>query len=122
MFENIKIISSENFHPISCKVENIETNTVIFAFIYSLLILIHILQVNVSSLIPGTTCATVLTQAILTEGCKSIAAGINVMDLRNGINKAVDAVITELKSRTLMISTPEEITQVQGLLKKLFLC
>ncbi|KAL2617321.1 hypothetical protein AAZV13_08G179300 [Glycine max] len=60
----------------------------------------------------GTTCATVLTQAILTEGCKSIAAGINVMDLRNGINKAVDAVITELKSRTLMISTPEEITQV----------
>lgn len=86
------------------------------------LILIHILQVNVSSLIPGTTCATVLTQAILTEGCKSIAAGINVMDLRNGINKAVDAVITEFKSRTLMISTPEEITQVQGLLKKLFLC
>lgn len=122
MFENIKIISSENFHPISCKVENIETNTVIFAFIYSLLILIHILQVNVSSLIPGTTCATVLTQAILTEGCKSIAAGINVMDLRNGINKAVDAVITELKRRALMISTSEEITQVQGLLKKLFLC
>ncbi|TKY64366.1 Chaperonin CPN60 2 [Spatholobus suberectus] len=60
----------------------------------------------------GTTCATVLTQAILTEGCKSIAAGVNVMDLRNGINKAVDAVITELKSRALMISTPEEITQV----------
>ncbi|RDX64357.1 Chaperonin CPN60-like 2, mitochondrial [Mucuna pruriens] len=60
----------------------------------------------------GTTCATVLTQAILTEGCKSIAAGINVMDLRNGINKAVDAVITDLKSRALMISTPEEITQV----------
>ncbi|KHN11282.1 Chaperonin CPN60-like 2, mitochondrial [Glycine soja] len=52
------------------------------------------------------------TNAILTEGCKSIAAGINVMDLRNGINKAVDAVITEFKSRTLMISTPEEITQV----------
>ncbi|XP_014515741.1 chaperonin CPN60-like 2, mitochondrial [Vigna radiata var. radiata] len=60
----------------------------------------------------GTTCATVLTQAILTEGCKSIAAGVNVMDLRNGINKAVDAVITDLKSRALMISTPEEITQV----------
>ncbi|KAL2337955.1 hypothetical protein Fmac_012401 [Flemingia macrophylla] len=60
----------------------------------------------------GTTCATVLTQAILTEGCKSVAAGVNVMDLRNGINKAVDAVITELKSRALMISTPEEITQV----------
>ncbi|KAJ1420312.1 TCP-1-like chaperonin intermediate domain superfamily [Sesbania bispinosa] len=60
----------------------------------------------------GTTCATVLTQAILTEGCKSIAAGVNVMDLRNGINRAVDAVITDLKSRALMISTPEEITQV----------
>jgi len=64
-------------------------------------------------LITGTTCATVLTQAILTEGCKSIAAGVNVMDLRSGINKAVDAVITDLKSRALMISTPEEITQVQ---------
>ncbi|KAI5422600.1 chaperonin CPN60-like 2, mitochondrial [Lathyrus oleraceus] len=60
----------------------------------------------------GTTCATVLTQAILIEGCKSIAAGVNVMDLRNGINKAVDAVITDLKSRAVRISTPEEITQV----------
>ncbi|XP_057455227.1 chaperonin CPN60-like 2, mitochondrial [Lotus japonicus] len=60
----------------------------------------------------GTTCATVLTQAILTEGCKSVAAGVNVMDLRNGINKAVAAVITDLKSRAVMISTPEEITQV----------
>ncbi|KAM6585291.1 hypothetical protein CsatB_012293 [Cannabis sativa] len=60
----------------------------------------------------GTTCATVLTQAILTEGCKSIAAGTNVMDLRSGINMAVNAVIADLKSRALMISTPEEITQV----------
>ncbi|GAU38837.1 hypothetical protein TSUD_356880, partial [Trifolium subterraneum] len=60
----------------------------------------------------GTTCATVLTQAILIEGCKSIAAGVNVMDLRNGINKAVDAVLKDLKSRAVMISTPEEITQV----------
>ncbi|KAJ0985488.1 hypothetical protein J5N97_003844 [Dioscorea zingiberensis] len=60
----------------------------------------------------GTTCATVLTQAILAEGCKSVAAGVNVMDLRNGINMAVDSVISHLKSRTLMISTPEEITQV----------
>lgn len=62
-----------------------------------------------------------MTQAILTEGCKSIAAGVNVMDLRNGINKAVDAAITDLKSRAVMISTPEEITQVQGILKKFFL-
>lgn len=60
----------------------------------------------------GTTCATVLTQAILVEGCKSVAAGVNVMDLRRGINLAVDAVISDLKSRAVMISTPEEITQV----------
>ncbi|KAM0065991.1 putative chaperonin Cpn60/TCP-1 family, groEL-like apical domain superfamily [Helianthus debilis subsp. tardiflorus] len=60
----------------------------------------------------GTTCATVLTQAIFNEGCKSVAAGVNVMDLRNGINMAVDAVITDLKNQALMISTPEEITQV----------
>ncbi|XP_026450491.1 chaperonin CPN60-like 2, mitochondrial [Papaver somniferum] len=60
----------------------------------------------------GTTCATVLTQAILTEGCKSVAAGVNVMDLRHGINMAVNAVIADLKSKALMISTPEEIAQV----------
>ncbi|CAI9267565.1 unnamed protein product [Lactuca saligna] len=60
----------------------------------------------------GTTCATVLTQAIFTEGCKSVAAGVNVMDLRSGINMAIDAVIADLKSRAVMISTPEEITQV----------
>ncbi|KAJ0586407.1 putative chaperonin Cpn60/TCP-1 family, groEL-like apical domain superfamily [Helianthus annuus] len=60
----------------------------------------------------GTTCATVLTQAIFNEGCKSVAAGVNVMDLRSGINMAVDAVITDLKNQALMISTPEEITQV----------
>ncbi|KAI3971833.1 hypothetical protein MKW92_038592 [Papaver armeniacum] len=60
----------------------------------------------------GTTCATVLTQAILTEGCKSVAAGVNVMDLRQGINMAVNAVIADLKSKALMISTPEEISQV----------
>lgn len=71
-----------------------------------------------SHLVAGTTCATVLTQAILTEGCKSIAAGVNVMDLRIGIKRAVDAVISELKSRALMISTPEEITQVTGFQKE----
>ncbi|KAI3763382.1 hypothetical protein L1987_53839 [Smallanthus sonchifolius] len=60
----------------------------------------------------GTTCATVLTQAIFNEGCKSVAAGVNVMDLRSGINMAVNAVITDLKNQALMISTPEEITQV----------
>lgn len=60
----------------------------------------------------GTTCATVLTQAILSEGCKSVAAGVNVMDLRSGINKAVDTVLSHLKSKAWMISTPDEITQV----------
>lgn len=60
----------------------------------------------------GTTCATVLTQAIVIEGCKSVAAGANVMDLRSGINMAVDAVVSDLKRRALMIGTPEEITQV----------
>lgn len=60
----------------------------------------------------GTTCATVLTQAILAEGCKSVSAGVNVMDLRSGINIAVGGVLSDLKKRALMISTPEEITQV----------
>ncbi|KAL2506513.1 Chaperonin CPN60 [Abeliophyllum distichum] len=60
----------------------------------------------------GTTCATVLTRAIFTEGCKSVAAGMNSMDLRRGISMAVDAVVTNLKSRARMISTSEEIAQV----------
>ncbi|KAE9612140.1 hypothetical protein Lal_00022215 [Lupinus albus] len=60
----------------------------------------------------GTTCATVLTRAIFMEGCKSVAAGMNAMDLRRGINLAVDAVVTNLKSRARMISTSEEIAQV----------
>ncbi|KAM0897490.1 hypothetical protein ACQ4PT_022550 [Festuca glaucescens] len=60
----------------------------------------------------GTTCATVLIQAILTEGCKAVAAGVNVMDLRKGINKAIDAVIAHLKSKAWMIDSPEEINQV----------
>lgn len=60
----------------------------------------------------GTTCATVLTRAIFTEGCKSVAAGMNAMDLRRGITMAVDAIVTNLKSRARMISTSEEIAQV----------
>ncbi|KAJ9176535.1 hypothetical protein P3X46_011838 [Hevea brasiliensis] len=60
----------------------------------------------------GTTCATVLTRAIFVEGCKSVAAGMNAMDLRRGISMAVDAVMTNLKSRARMISTSEEIAQV----------
>lgn len=61
----------------------------------------------------GTTCATILTRAIFAEGCKSVAAGMNAMDLRRGITMAVDAVVTNLKSRTRMISTSEEIAQVR---------
>ncbi|XP_073283761.1 chaperonin CPN60-2, mitochondrial [Primulina huaijiensis] len=60
----------------------------------------------------GTTCATVLTRAIFAEGCKSVAAGMNAMDLRRGISMAVDSVVTNLKSRARMISTSEEIAQV----------
>ncbi|KAL8227367.1 hypothetical protein R6Q57_017199 [Mikania cordata] len=60
----------------------------------------------------GTTCATVLSSAIFSEGCKSVAAGMNAMDLRRGISMAVDAVVTNLKSRARMICTSEEITQV----------
>ena len=59
----------------------------------------------------GTTTATVLTRAILSEGCKSVAAGMNPMDLRRGINLAVDHVLQDLKSRAKMISTTEEIAQ-----------
>ncbi|GJN30276.1 hypothetical protein PR202_gb18567 [Eleusine coracana subsp. coracana] len=60
----------------------------------------------------GTTCATVLTKAIFAEGCKSVAAGMNAMDLRRGISMAVDAVVTNLKGMARMISTSEEIAQV----------
>ncbi|KAG8086239.1 hypothetical protein GUJ93_ZPchr0010g10059 [Zizania palustris] len=60
----------------------------------------------------GTTCATILTQAILMEGCKAVAAGVNVMDLRNGINKAINAITTYLKSKAWIISSTEEINQV----------
>lgn len=67
----------------------------------------------------GTTCATLLTRAIFTEGCKSVAAGMNAMDLRRGITMAVDDVVTNLKSRARMISTSEEIAQV-GLLVQTF--
>merc|ERR1719253_1223777 len=60
----------------------------------------------------GTTTATVLTRAIFAEGCKSVAAGMNPMDLRRGINLAVEACLTDLKARTKMISTKEEIKNV----------
>lgn len=65
-----------------------------------------------SNVFAGTTCATILTRAIFSEGCKSVAAGMNAMDLRRGISMAVDSVVTNLKSRARMISTSEEIAQV----------
>ncbi|KAJ8451186.1 hypothetical protein Cgig2_013958 [Carnegiea gigantea] len=60
----------------------------------------------------GTTCATVLTRAILVEGVRSVGVGMNAMDLRRGMTMAVDAVVNYLKSRARMISTSEEIAQV----------
>ncbi|KAL4376194.1 hypothetical protein GQ457_02G012370 [Hibiscus cannabinus] len=56
----------------------------------------------------GTICVTVLTRAIFTEGCKSIAAGMNAMEPRRGITIAVDTVVTNLTSRARMISTSED--------------
>ncbi len=60
----------------------------------------------------GTTTATVLAQAIVREGVKAVAAGLNPMDLRRGIDKAVTAVVEELKKRTKKITTPSETAQV----------
>ena len=56
----------------------------------------------------GTTTATVLAQAIVREGAKAVAAGMNPMDLKRGIDKAVAAVVEELKKRTKKITTPAE--------------
>ncbi|MSP04567.1 MAG: chaperonin GroEL [Acetobacteraceae bacterium] len=63
----------------------------------------------------GTTTATVLAQAIVREGAKAVAAGMNPMDLKRGIDKAVIAVVEELKKKTRKITTPGEIAQVGSL-------
>jgi chaperonin GroEL len=60
----------------------------------------------------GTTTATVLAQAIVREGAKAVAAGMNPMDLKRGIDKAVNAVVEELKKHTKKITTPAETAQV----------
>ena len=60
----------------------------------------------------GTTTATVLAQAIVREGAKAVAAGMNPMDLKRGIDRAVSAVVDELKKRTKKITTPAETAQV----------
>ncbi|HHT8903449.1 TPA: chaperonin GroEL [Burkholderia cenocepacia] len=60
----------------------------------------------------GTTTATVLAQAIVQEGMKHVAAGMNPMDLKRGIDKAVGAVLDELRKLSRPISTHKEIAQV----------
>ncbi|RAZ79898.1 chaperonin GroEL [Mesorhizobium atlanticum] len=60
----------------------------------------------------GTTTATVLAQAIVREGAKAVASGMNPMDLKRGIDKAVDAVVAELKTNARKITRNDEIAQV----------
>ncbi len=60
----------------------------------------------------GTTTATVLAQAIVKEGAKSVAAGMNPMDLKRGIDLAVEAVVEHLKSNSKKVTSNDEISQV----------
>jgi chaperonin GroEL len=60
----------------------------------------------------GTTTATVLAQAIVKEGVKALAAGANPMDLKRGVDLAVQAVVEELKSKSKAITSDDEIAQV----------
>ena len=60
----------------------------------------------------GTTTATVLARAIVREGSKSVAAGMNPMDLKRGVDKAVEAVIADLKKRAKKVKSNDEIAQV----------
>ena len=60
----------------------------------------------------GTTTATVLAQAIVKEGAKSVAAGANPMDLKRGIDLAVQAVVEELKAKSKKVTSNDEIAQV----------
>jgi len=60
----------------------------------------------------GTTTATVLAQAIVREGVKSVAAGMNPMDLKRGIDLAVETVVADIRSRAKKVTTNDEIAQV----------
>jgi chaperonin GroEL len=60
----------------------------------------------------GTTTATVLAAAIVKEGCKAVAAGMNPMDLRRGIDLAVEAVVEHLKANSKKVTSNDEIAQV----------
>jgi chaperonin GroEL len=60
----------------------------------------------------GTTTATVLAQAIVREGAKAVAAGMNPMDLKRGIDRAVETVVKDIEKRSKKVSTNDEIAQV----------
>ncbi len=60
----------------------------------------------------GTTTATILAQAIVREGAKSVAAGMNPMDLRRGVDQAVEVAIRDVEKRSKKIKTSEEVAQV----------
>jgi chaperonin GroEL len=60
----------------------------------------------------GTTTATVLAQAIVREGVRAVAAGLNPMDLKRGVDLAVEAVVEDIKKRSKKVSTNDEISQV----------
>ncbi|MDJ0945145.1 MAG: chaperonin GroEL [Kiloniellales bacterium] len=60
----------------------------------------------------GTTTATVLAQAIVREGAKAVAAGMNPMDLKRGIDRAVEFVVAELRARSRNVTTTAEIAQI----------
>ena len=60
----------------------------------------------------GTSTATLLAQAIVREGTKAVAAGMNPMDLKRGIDSAVQAVVADLRKRSRAVSTAQEIAQV----------
>jgi chaperonin GroEL len=60
----------------------------------------------------GTTTATVLAQAIVREGAKSVAAGMNPMDLKRGIDIAVNAVVKDIEKRAKKVGSPAEVAQV----------
>jgi chaperonin GroEL len=60
----------------------------------------------------GTTTATVLAQAIVREGAKAVAAGMNPMDLKRGVDKAVTQIVSELQSKSRKITTSAEVAQV----------
>src|ERR1700683_4999542 len=60
----------------------------------------------------GTTTATVLAQSIVREGARAVAAGMNPMDLKRGVDLAVEAVVKDIKRRSKKVSTNDEIEQI----------